>query len=453
MGNWQPTPAFYESVLSGDETAAEASRPYPFFLAHPLEAAIDTLGDPADWQAEWKWDGIRAQLLRRGGQTYLWSRGEELVTDRYPEVAARRRVPARRHRPGRRTAAVEGRRAFSRSRDLQKRIGRKTLGKKLLADVPVALPGLRPDRSSTGEDWRDRPLVERRQELERIVDRLAHPQSIVVAGRFVRNVGRTHRDAARVPVPPGRGVHAQAEGVAVPGRPDPRRLVEVEDRPAHDGRGADRRPDGATANGPACTRTTRSRVWDDGKLVTVAKAYSGLTDAEIRVVDAFIRANTLEKFGPVRTVKPELVFELGFEGIQASARHKSGIAVRFPRMLRQRTDKTAADADTLDAVKALSCRRRSRDWLADRGTPSGPRPGDAAGVVRARTGLDAVRVPARGVGHLSGTASQGLSPRPTRHREDLCRLPRPCPRGAVRSRKVARAAAASRPLAHAAAGA
>ena len=94
-------------------------------------------------------------------------------------------------------------------------------------------------------------------------------------------------------------------------------------------------------------------VWRDGKLVSVAKAYSGLTDAEIRQVDAFVRKNTLEKFGPVRTVKPELVFEIAFEGIQASTRHKSGVAVRFPRILRWRTDKTIQDADSIDALTAL----------------------------------------------------------------------------------------------------
>ena len=94
-------------------------------------------------------------------------------------------------------------------------------------------------------------------------------------------------------------------------------------------------------------------VWQDGALVPFAKAYSGLDDEEIRRVDAFVRRNTLEKFGPVRTVKPELVMELAFEGIQISSRHKSGVAVRFPRISRWRHDKQAVDADSLDNIKAL----------------------------------------------------------------------------------------------------
>ena len=350
MGNWQPTPGFYESLLSGDETAAEASRPYPFFLAHPLEAAVDTLGDPTEWQAEWKWDGIRAQLLRRSGQTYLWSRGEELVTDRYPEVAA-----VAEYLPD--GTALDGELlpwknggvlAFA---ELQKRIGRKTLGTKLLANVPVVL--LVYDLiESAGEDWRERPLVERRQELERIVDRLAHPSllpSPIVSFASWNALAETRKESRS----------RRVEGFMLKRKTSPYRVGrtrgdwwkwKIDPLTMDAVLTAAQKGHGKRAS--LYTDYTFS-VWDDGKLVTVAKAYSGLTDAEIRTVDAFIRANTLDKFGPVRTVKPGLVFELGFEGVQASARHKSGIAVRFPRILRQRTDKSVAEADTLARVKRL----------------------------------------------------------------------------------------------------
>lgn len=350
MGEWEPSPKFYTSLISADPTISAASRPYPFYLAHPLETEPAQLGDPEEWQAEWKWDGIRAQLIRRGGQTFLWSRGEELVTDRYPEVIyAADRVPDGTVIDGELLPWSGGRvMPFA---ELQKRIGRKTLGKKLLAEVPVVL--LAYDLLEfAGSDWRGRPLYERRAALEDLIRDIADfrlildPVLTFATWDDLAALRQTSRSR-------------QVEGVMLKRKSSPYRVGRV--------RGdwwkwkiepftmdavltAAQRGHGKRAS--LYTDYTFS-VWDNGRLVTIAKAYSGLTDAEIRVVDTFIRANTLEKFGPVRSVKPELVFELGFEGIQASSRHKSGIAVRFPRILRQRPDKPAAEADTLDDVKRL----------------------------------------------------------------------------------------------------
>lgn len=350
MGSWQPTPGFYAGLVAADAGDAELSRPYPFFLAHPLDGEPSDLGRISDWQAEWKWDGIRSQVICRKGQPFVWSRGEELVTDRYPELKAlAQALPDGTVIDGEILPWKDGHvLPFA---DLQKRIGRKTIGKKLLEEVPVVLMAYDLVEEG-GVDLRDRPLSERRQRLQALCEALNHPAFILSAkiaadswGPLV-DIRRTSRER-------------RVEGIMLKRLDSPYRVgrvrgdwwkwkvepftvdaVLINAQPGHGKRGG------------LFTDYTFG-VWDGDKLVPIAKAYSGLTDAEIRQVDAFVRANTLEKFGPVRSVKPELVFELGFEGIQLSTRHKSGIAVRFPRMLRWRTDKKPQDADTLERIKAL----------------------------------------------------------------------------------------------------
>jgi DNA ligase-1 len=350
MGDWTPTPEFYQRLTAADAGEAAISQPYPFFLAHPLEGEPDSLGSCSDWQAEWKWDGIRSELVRRQGQSFLWSRGEELVTARYPEIdELAERIPDGTVLDGELLPWREG--AALPFALLQKRIGRKTLSKKLLDEVPVVLVAY-DLLESGGVDFRERPLVERRRQLEALVETVGDPRLIL---------------SPRVPF--------ESWEALTQCRADSRnRRVEGLMLKRLDSSYGVGRPRGSwwkwkvepfsvdavliyaqKGNGKRASLYTDYTfgVWAGDQLVPIAKAYSGLTDAEIRRVDAFIRQNTVEKFGPVRTVKPELVFELGFEGIQASPRHKSGIAVRFPRMLRWRTDKTAAEADTLDGVKRL----------------------------------------------------------------------------------------------------
>lgn len=350
MGTWQPTPQFYSRLIAPDAGDADVSRPYPFFLAHPLEGEPQALGDPADWQAEWKWDGIRAQVVRRGGQSFVWSRGEELVTERYPELAALARLlPDGTVLDGEILPWKDGSvRPFA---ELQKRIGRKAVSKKLLDEIPVVLMAYDLVEEE-GIDLRERPLAERRARLERLVGGVEHPALILSQGLALESWDTLARErtASRQ-----RGV----EGMMLKRRSAPYRVGRVRgdwwkwkvEPFAVDAILTAAQPGHGKRSGLFTDYTFG--VWDRDKLVTFAKAYSGLTDEEIRRVDAFVRANTLEKFGPVRTVKPELVFEIGFEGIQASSRHKSGIAVRFPRMLRWRTDKQPSEADTLDRVKAL----------------------------------------------------------------------------------------------------
>jgi DNA ligase-1 len=350
MGDWEPTPAFYDGLHAADATDTDVSRPYPFFLAHPLDGTPADLGDVADWQAEWKWDGIRSQLIRRAGRTFLWSRGEELVTERYPELAAvGDRLPDGTVLDGEILPWRDGRvLPFA---QLQRRIGRKTLTKKMLQDVPAVLMAY-DLLEDAGADVRTQPLSERRARLEQIVRDVGDAHLIlspVIAAPSWDALAGTWRTSRE------RGV----EGMMLKRRASPYRVgrqrgdwwkwkVEpftIDAVLIYAQRGSGKR---------ASLYTDYTfGLWDAGKLVPVAKAYSGLTDDEIRQVDAFVRRHTIEKFGPVRTVTPELVFELAFEGIQRSTRHKSGVAVRFPRMLRWRTDKRAADADTLDALRRL----------------------------------------------------------------------------------------------------
>lgn len=352
MGQWEPTAQFYAELLHPETEAADRSRPYPFFLAYAIEGdPAEQLGELAQWQVEWKWDGIRAQLIRRGGDIFLWSRGEELVTDRYPEViAAAAQLPD--------GVVLDGELLPWRGdtvlpfAELQRRIGRKTLGKKLLAEVPVIL--LCYDLLEVnGEDWRDQPLAARRQQLEKIL-RAADADTlrlseVVQATSWPELVERRAESRGR-----------RVEGFMLKRLASPYRVgrqrgdwwkwkiepYTVDAVLINAQRGSGKR---------ASLYTDYTfGVWDDaGNLVPFAKAYSGLTDAEIRQVDRFVRANTQEKFGPVRSVTPELVFELAFEAIQHSNRHKSGIAVRFPRILRWRHDKKIEEADSLARIRAM----------------------------------------------------------------------------------------------------
>ncbi len=331
MGEWTPAPEFFTQLTAAESALADLSRPYPFFLAHPLEDTPEDLGEPGEWQAEWKWDGIRAQLVRRRGETFLWSRGEELVTDRYPElVLMAKGLPSGTVLDGELLPWKDGRvLAFA---DLQKRIGRKSVTKKLLLDVPVSFMAYDLLECASA-DIRGEPLAERRQRLDQILVDHAHERllsSPVLAFDSWAEL-RDRRNASRA-----HGV----EGLMLKRRGSPYRVGRVRgdwwkwkiDPLTMDAvLTAAQRGHGKRAS--LYTDYTFS-VWNGDALVTIAKAYSGLTDAEIREVNAFVRANTLERAGPVRIVKPQLVFELGFEGIQASSRHKSGIAVRFPRILR-----------------------------------------------------------------------------------------------------------------------
>jgi DNA ligase-1 len=350
MGNWEPTQEFFDRLTAPDTRDADISRPYPFYLAHPLEQDPRELGEVDGWIAEWKWDGIRAQLIRRTGRTFLWSRGEELLSGRFPEVeAAGALLPDGTVIDGELLPWVDG--APLPFSQLQRRIGRKNVGRKILGEIPVALVAydLLEER---GVDVRTLPLTQRR-------DRLASLLQSVPASRLMLSprVPATRWDDLIASRMAARS--AGAEGLML------KRLASEYGVGRRRGDWWKWKVDPHTIDAVLIYAQAGSGrraglftdytfgIWEGDHLVPFAKAYSGLTDDEIRKVDSFVRRNTLEKFGPVRTVKPELVFELAFEGIQRSRRHKSGIAVRFPRMARWRTDKKAEEADTVETVRKL----------------------------------------------------------------------------------------------------
>ena len=348
MGDWWPSAEWFEGITAAHASGADASQPYPFYLASPLEGPPDDLGDPAAWLVEWKWDGIRAQLVRRGGSTWLWSRGEELITQRFPEIAA-----ASTHLPdgtvldGEVLAFKEGRpMPFS---ALQQRIGRQKQIAQIMRTVPVVFVTY-DVLEDAGVDIRHQPLTHRRDVLLRLI-----------AGDSVLRVSE------EVPVPSWNDLAAlrlESRDRGVEGF-----ILKRRDAPYGVGRRKGAwwkwKIDPLTVdavlmyaqpgNGRRASLLTDYTfgVWDHGHLVPVAKAYSGLSNAEIEEMDKWIRRHTLERHGPVRAVEQTQVFELGFEAIAPSTRHKSGVAVRFPRMLRRRTDKPAAEADTLDTLRKL----------------------------------------------------------------------------------------------------
>ncbi|MBC7841040.1 MAG: ATP-dependent DNA ligase [Gemmatimonadaceae bacterium] len=351
MGQWEPSGAWYDRLKHPDTDDADWSRPYPFYLAYPLEQELAALGASDEWQVEWKWDGIRAQLVRRRGKTLLWSRGEELLAGRFPEVEQTAEfLPDGTVIDGELVAWRDG--APLPFSELQRRINRKTIGKKLLSDVPCAMIAY-DLLERGGEDLRANSMRDRREALATMVGALPiggtlHMSPIIASHSWeavseARAGSRAMRAEGLMmkrlisPYGVGRKVGDWWKWKVTPLTVD---AVLVYAQSGH-GRRAGLYTDYTFA------------VWDGESLVPFAKAYSGLTDVEIREVDRYVRQNTLEKFGPVRTVKPGLVFELAFEGIQESTRHKSGIAVRFPRISRWRTDKLPRDADSLETIRAM----------------------------------------------------------------------------------------------------
>jgi DNA ligase-1 len=380
MGQWQPTVEDYKRIIDGkDTTAHEVARPYPFFLASPLIGSPSELGDLGDWQIEWKWDGIRGQLIHRQNQVLVWSRGEEMVNDTFPEIVELgKMLPVGTVLDGEILAwENEMPQPFGR---LQRRLGRRVVSAKTRSQFPVVF--LTFDLLEWhGQDWRQRPLKERHQQLEKIVEE-AMSASVIKA----KSPGQTLETPdlfEHLSPSQNAQLSLRLSPLIQAGSWEELDLLRRESRARHvEGIMLKRlssqygvaRPKGdwwkwkieplvmdavlinaQLGHGRRASLYTDYTfgVWHDGKLVPVAKAYSGLSDEEIAEVDKFVRANTEDKFGPIRVVKPELVFELAFEAIQKSSRHKSGLAVRFPRMNRWRRDKKPQDADTLENLRAL----------------------------------------------------------------------------------------------------
>ncbi|MEJ8559966.1 ATP-dependent DNA ligase [Yoonia sp. GPGPB17] len=350
MGSWTPDTTTWETLIEADDPTADLSRPYPFYLAYQLDS-FDDLGPITDWNAERKWDGIRGQLIVRGAEHHLWSRGEDLMTDRFPEFGQ-----LRDYLPD--GTVIDGEvLAFADDKPLsfnalQKRIGRKTVPKKLLTEAPVILMAY-DLLEHQGKDMRETALKERREKLQSLIKEVPHTAPL----RLSASVPFQTWDDLSAARDESRSLNAEGlmlkrlDSPYLSGRKrgdwwkwkiDPLTIdaVMIYAQAGH-GRRANLFTDYTFA------------VRNGNDLVPFTKAYSGLTDKEFREITAWVRKNTLQRFGPVRQVPPELVFEIAFEGIQASQRHKSGVALRFPRMLRWRRDKPVDEANTLDDLKEL----------------------------------------------------------------------------------------------------
>lgn len=348
VGKWRPSAEAFRSLVGAEASADAPTKPYPFMLAPALDRPADTLGPVEAWQVEWKWDGIRAQLIRRGSICRVWSRGDEDITGGFPELAASAgTLPCEAVLDGELLAWDRGRPLpFS---DLQRRLNRRHVELSLFPEVPVVFMAydLLEER---GEDLRHEPLYRRRNRLESVV---READGILLSEVLARSGWGAVGDA--VAASRGRGTEGvmikrlaseygvgRSRGDWWKWKADPYTLdaVLVQAQP------------GSGKRAGLYTSYTFA-VWHDGRLVPVTKAYSGLSQDEIERVDRFVRSNTKAKHGPVRSVDPKLVFEIAFEGLSESKRHKAGIALRFPRMARWREDKQPEDADTLDTVRGL----------------------------------------------------------------------------------------------------
>ena len=356
MGDWNPATISFDELMSTEHSAADDSKPYPFYLAYAIENEVSELGNEDEWQAEWKWDGIRGQIIKRNNELFVWSRGEELMTDKFPEYKILQELlPNGTAIDGEiislATPSEEGNFAPLPFSALQTRIGRKNITSKQLKEAPVGFIAY-DIIEENGKDIRMISMLERRKKLEEIINKInvpfLHLSPIINFNNWEEliNVRKQSRDKGSEGIMLKRKNSEYKDGRKRGDwwkwKIDPLTIDAVM---IYAQKGSGRRSNLYTDYTFA--------VKDGDNLVTFAKAYSGLTDKEFAQVDNFVKRNSIEKFGPVRTVKPELVFELAFEGIAESKRHKSGVALRFPRMSRWRKDKKPEDINTLDDLKMM----------------------------------------------------------------------------------------------------
>lgn len=354
MGNWDPAQISFTQLILEENEEDYLSKPYPFYLAYALEGNEDELGEVKDWSAEHKWDGIRSQVIIRNSELFVWSRGEELVTDKYPEFQEFVGVlPNGTVMDGEILPFPNG--EIGTFNDLQTRIGRKTVSKALLEKTPVILK-VYDLLEWEGKDIRNIAFKERRSKLEKMLSEITFEKLPLQLSQSLSF--DTWEEVAKERE---RSREERSEGLMLKKLDSPYLVgrkkgdwwkwkvdpLTIDAVLTYAMRGHGRRSNLFT--------DYTFGLWDEEKkeLVTFAKAYSGLTDAEFRKVDAWIKRNTLERFGPVRSVTPHHVFEIAFEGIAESKRHKSGVATRFPRILRWRQDKKIEEANTLEDLKAL----------------------------------------------------------------------------------------------------
>ena len=352
MGQWTPETTTFDELIIHPNPQDQISQPYPFFLAYSMEKGFQEKEDVKNWHVEHKWDGMRAQLIIREGKHFLWSRGEELITDKFPELACLAKLlPSGTVLDGELLPFKNG--VIGDFNSLQKRIGRKTVSQKLKDEIPIVIM-LYDLLEWKGKDIRSQPLEKRQQILKTMYNLYQGDKKPLFLSEVLtfKNWNQVANERKKASKKRSEGLMLKHKNSAYAvGRKkgywwkwksDPKTIDAVL---TYARRGHGRRTNLYTDYTFA--------LWHEKSLVTFAKAYSGLTDIEMKKVDQFVKQNTLDRFGPVRQVKPELVFEIAFEAIAPSSRHKSGIAVRFPRILRWRHEKKIEDANSLEDLKKL----------------------------------------------------------------------------------------------------
>ena len=350
MGKWAIEEVNFEDLIQGTNINPDNSKPYPFCLAYPLEKKPEELGEVEEWQVEYKWDGIRGQFIKRNNEVFIWSRGEELVNAQFPElVAAFEKMEGNFVLDGEILAVADN--EVLNFNELQKRLNRKTISAKMMKEIPINT-FVYDILEYESEDLREKPLVERRLLLEKLIES-SELENIKISEVIIAKSWEELADVRE------KSRENNSEGL----------MLKQKNSHYHSGRKKGDwwkwKVDALTIDAVLIYAQKGSgrrsgfytdytfAVKKEDQLVTIAKAYSGLTDKEIMEVSRFVTKNSIEKFGPVRTVKAELVFEIAFEGIGFSNRHKSGVALRFPRILRWRKDKTVKDIDDIEEVKKL----------------------------------------------------------------------------------------------------
>ncbi len=352
MGNWNAETTTLQKLILTENNSDNDARPYPFYLAYALENKAIELGEIGEWQIERKYDGIRGQIIVRNKEIYVWSRGEELITEKFPEFNCLKEILTH-------GTVLDGEILPYKNNlplpfhIMQTRISRKNITKKILADAPIALICY-DILEHNGIDIRQLPIKERRLLLEKIIEQAQKQTDVLKLSPIVE--GKNWEEIEQIQL------NSRAflcEGLMLKHKES---IYDIGRKKGNwwKWKVEPLRADGVllyaqSGHGRRANLYTdyTFAVWHNNELLPFTKAYSGLTDKELIEVDAWIKKNTVEKFGPVRSVKPELVFELAFEGINPSPRHKSGIALRFPRILRWRKDKTIAEANTKDDLLKL----------------------------------------------------------------------------------------------------
>lgn len=351
MGKWLPNEITYQELIAGSHVNTDASWPYPFCLAYALDTEPENLGPTTAWQAEWKWDGIRGQIVKRNDELFIWSRGEELVTTQFPELHFLKDELENGTVLDGEILSIKDNNVQSFS-FLQQRLNRKTISKSQLKDVPICFFTY-DILEHQGLDIRQCPLIDRRTLLETHIAQLSTKQVVLLSPviKFeswerlaeLRETSRSINSEGIMLKKLDSIFHAgRKRGDWWKWKINPYTIDVVM---TYAQKGSGRRANFYTDYTFA--------IRDGQNLITIAKAYSGLTDKEIKEVNSFVNKNAIEKFGPVRTVKPELVFEIAFEGITESKRHKAGLALRFPRIVRWRKDKKVDEINTLADLRQL----------------------------------------------------------------------------------------------------